>query len=301
MITIAGACMSGLLAARMLRDLNPVVIEQNVGLPNNHSAVLRFRTSTIGDILNIPFRKVQMIKTALAWRNPVADALAYAYKNGGIYRSDRSITSPDNNVVVDRYIAPPNLIAQMADRVEMHYGTEFNVAPKLPPTISTIPMPALMALLEYPNIPKFNYMGGWNLRARIQNSDAYISVLVPSPQQPFSRVSITGDELIIECPGTIQYETDGTVQRAADVLGISTDLISDVELIPQVYAKIQPIDNDVRKHFIWWATDTFNIYSLGRFATWRPALLLDDLVKDVRLIERWLTRNDRYEIAQHRR
>ncbi len=35
-----------------------------------------------------------------------------------------------------------------------------------------------------------------------------------------------------------------------------------------------------------WATDNFNIYSLGRFATWRPGLLLDDLVNDIRVIQK---------------
>ena len=58
------------------------------------------------------------------------------------------------------------------------------------------------------------------------------------------------------------------------------------KLKEQKYAKILPIDNRERKRFIAWATDTHNIYSLGRFATWRPGLLLDDLVHDVRVIQR---------------
>ncbi len=50
--------------------------------------------------------------------------------------------------------------------------------------------------------------------------------------------------------------------------------------------KILPIDEDVRKRFIMWASDKHQVYSLGRFATWRPGLLLDDVVNDVRVIQR---------------
>src|SRR5580765_7012627 len=271
MLTIVGAGMAGLLAARMLRDYDPVIIEKQATIPNNHSAVLRFRTSMIGDILNIPFRKVQMIKSTLEWRNPVADALAYAFKNGGVYRSDRSITT--GTVVSERFIAPHNFIEQMARRCKVQCGVAFEAIMPHNPVISTAPMPALMETLNYPDAPIFDYIEGWNIKAHVPNCDAYVSMIVPAPNMPFSRVSITGDELIVECT----HEPDGKVAAlAAQLLGLNQ--IDSVEVHKQTYAKIQPIDNDVRKHFIWWATDKYNIYSLGRFATWRPGLLLDDLV-----------------------
>jgi hypothetical protein len=34
-----------------------------------------------------------------------------------------------------------------------------------------------------------------------------------------------------------------------------------------------------------WATDEFNIYSLGRFAIWKPHVLLDDVFHDMRKIQ----------------
>ena len=46
------------------------------------------------------------------------------------------------------------------------------------------------------------------------------------------------------------------------------------------------MDEKIRKSFIVRATKDFGIYSLGRFATWRPGLLLDDCVKDIRVITR---------------
>ena len=35
-----------------------------------------------------------------------------------------------------------------------------------------------------------------------------------------------------------------------------------------------------------WASEKFGIYSFGRFATWRPGLLLDDLIHDLTVIRR---------------
>jgi hypothetical protein len=53
----------------------------------------------------------------------------------------------------------------------------------------------------------------------------------------------------------------------------------------QPYAKIVSISDRARKKFMVWATDNHNVYSLGRFATWRPGLLMDDVVNDVRVIQ----------------
>jgi hypothetical protein len=92
-----------------------------------------------------------------------------------------------------------------------------------------------------------------------------------------------------------------TLTIATDILGISIDRLSNITKVEQKYFKILPIDNDERKRFIAWATDNFNIYSLGRYATWRPSLLLDDLVQDIRLIEKWGLLSDKYDLNQQRR
>jgi hypothetical protein len=279
---IVGAGMAGLLAARMLSHRKPVVWETQKALPNNHSAVLRFRTSQVGDILGIPFKRVNMIKDTLHWRNPIADSLAYSYKNSGSYRSD--------------------LISQMAEGVKIEFGREYD--PNDPHVrgsnvISTIPMPALMELLDYDMGPDFNYREGWTLTALVRDCDAYVSLLVPAPEDPISRVSITGNQMIIELAREPVATPTGTAWDAARKLGIETDVVYGVgELRRQTYNKIIPIDDESRKRFMLWATNNCHVYSLGRFATWRPGLLLDDLVKDVRLIDKW-TRSSGYDMAVH--
>jgi hypothetical protein len=297
MTTIIGAGLAGLLAGNMLRHRSPLIVERQSALPNNHSAVLRFRSPIVGDTLNIPFRKVTMIKTHLPWKNPVADALAYSFKNGSQYRSDRSIIS--GTTTADRWIAPPDLISRMAERLDIKYGTPFLFNNKSShPIISTLPMPTLMTLLKYPKQPEFNYVTGVNVKATIADCDAYISLLVPNPDLPISRISITGNELIVELPGKITF-AGLAVSMAADLIGIPPKSCSDIRTYPQHYAKIMPISDEERHAFMFWATDKFNIFSLGRFATWRPGLLMDDLVNDLRRIDHWITAGS-YAIARHR-
>ncbi len=301
-IIIVGAGMAGLLAANMLARHKPIVIEAQPALPNNHSAVLRFGSERVGEVLGIPFKKVQMIKGSIPWLNPVADSLAYAAKCGGVYRSDRSITS--GVTVGDRWIAPPDLIERMAKDLIIDFGHEVSWMDG--PMISTIPMPALMKALDYPDTPDFKYVGGANIRATVMHCDAYVSLYIPDPSVGYNRVSITGDEIIIEYAFPTGGSRDGfnsdmmdnrdkarsEAGLAALALGLNPASLMDVTVTPQRYAKIQPIDDGARKRFMAWATDQHNVFSLGRFATWRPGLLLDDLVHDIRQIEKWI--NDRY-------
>jgi 2-polyprenyl-6-methoxyphenol hydroxylase-like FAD-dependent oxidoreductase len=48
-IVVVGAGMAGLLAGSMLRKDCPLILEARERLPHNHSAVLRFRSSIVGD------------------------------------------------------------------------------------------------------------------------------------------------------------------------------------------------------------------------------------------------------------
>lgn len=301
---IIGAGLAGLLAANILRHRNPLVLEKQLELPNNHSAVLRFRSSIVSDVTGIPFRKVQVIKGTLPWLNPVADSLAYAEKNTGLLRSDRSL--PLSVASVERYIAPPDLIQLLASGLNIRYNHDHIYGSNRSdiPVISTIPMPLLMGFLDYPKIPAFPSISGCNIRAKISNCDAYVSLYTPNPFYPFSRVSLTGDEIIAEIPHVVNLsEVDpDLIFTAAGLLGIDKRRVIGIEIHGQAYAKILPIDEGERTRFIAWATDEHNIYSLGRFACWRPNTLLDDLVQDIRLIERWINNkgSDGYTMRKQR-
>lgn len=284
--------MAGLLAGVMLRHHNPIIIEAQDSLPNNHSAVLRFRSHVVADVLGIPFKKVRMVKAPVAYANPVADALLYSKKNTGVMRSDRSIT--DGMVVADRYIAPADLIARMEKSVDVRYGRDFDFLEENEKVISTIPMPALMQKLAYPRTIKFDYSIGTNIKAKVLNCDAYVSLMVPDPDQAFSRISITGDELIVELPMQFVIDVNGLVneilEQACNFVGIEERDLRDISVHNQKYSKILPIDEDERRAFIHWSsTEKKRAWHLGRFSTWRPNLLLDDLVQDIRRLDRWIS------------
>ena len=312
-VGIIGAGMAGLLAANMMRQFEVTIYEKQDGLPNNHSAVLRFRSSIVGDVLGVPFKKVTMVKSSVPWRNSIADALAYSHKCFDIYRSDRSL--PTSVTTEERFIAPPDLINRMSQGINFRFGAEIHSqALKLngqlkssQAIISTIPMPVLMQLLDYkkPFDCHFLYQEGVNIRATIDKCDAYVSLYIPDPAISFSRISLSGNELIIELQGKDHNPDDHDamddyVYQASHFLGIQNQNVTSVKATKQKYAKIVPISDEVRKDFMYWATDKFNIYSLGRYATWRPKLLLDDLVQDVRKIAGWAMRNDRYGAAKER-
>lgn len=313
-VNIIGAGLAGLLAGNMLRH-RATILEKQSSLPNNHRALLRFRTGIFGQVLGIPFKKVRMVKAVYgANSNPIKSELDYARKTTGQLRSDRSL--PVGVVKEDRYVAPDNLIEQMAACCDIRYGVGFEDCDKDltgkvsrkdddPPLISTIPMPDLMELLEYPKRSgaQFKSMPGSVITADIKNCDAYATYYFPDTQHALYRASITGSKLILEIANRDGDDDESFIGNTAiyyaKIFGVHGTELHNVEHHKMKYAKILPIDEDIRKDFMHWATVNYNIYSLGRFATWRPGLLLDDLVNDVSLISRWIMKGGKYHAARH--
>lgn len=284
-INIIGAGLAGLLAANMLRRHKVTILEKQTELPNNHHAVLRFRTPKIGEVLGIPFKKVLMIKTYVPYMNLVADSLSYSKKCTGMYKSDRSITEGD--VIDVRYVAPSFLIEEMAEDVDIVLNCKFRITDGKIPIISTIPMPLLMTILNYKCKEIFSHMPGIVFTGTIKDCDAYISVLFPG-LEPYSRATITGDNLMVEFPNRDEIPESIDLACIYQHLGLYSAIVLDGKFKKQQYFKIIEIDETERKKFLRWATVHHNIYSLGRYATWRPKLLLDDLVEDINKIEGWM-------------
>ena len=302
---IIGAGMAGLLAGGMIRDRVVTILEAAPSLPNNHSAVLRFRTSAVGDALDIPFKKVKMMKTVDSWRNPVADALSYSMKTNGTATLRSAISAKGE--ISERFIGPINLIEQMSQRIkgkiEYEQKITYDDLENLEfPIISTIPMPTMMKLTQYEDVPEFKYVHGYNINCTVHNADAYVSVYVPDRKETFNRVSLTGDKLTIEVSlphidleaikHTVMMISDresmmaDMIKRALAHLGLDDARWYNPKVSIQQYSKILPIEERKRKEFIMWLTEEWGIYSLGRFATWRPGLLMDDVVNDVRVIRK---------------
>lgn len=308
--TIIGAGMAGLLAAAILRDECDGIVEQQGSLPNNHSALLRFRSSIVGDTVNIPFNKVKVMKSSVPHTgNAVGDAVAYSLKTNGRAELRSSISAKSE--IEERYIAPPDFIKQLAGKVTAPISFNSTYQPgTVEPVISTIPMPVMMMLLGWHDTPEFHSVPGFTIQARLRNCDVCGTIYFPGPES-YYRASITNDLLIVEFASpnadmeSVNRTVTNMVRHPKEIADVVADVLKHFGMpgrsavaVPEVkasrYAKIQPINDNVRKRFILWASEKHNVYSLGRFATWRPGLLLDDVVNDVRVIQK-IARTNSYE------
>lgn len=316
--------MAGLLAASMLRRLRPVVYERQTLLPDNHGALLRFRSDLVARETGMPFRQVRVLKAVksggrLRPVSTLADANLYSYKVTGAVEP-RSVL---DLAPCDRYIAPPDFLRGLANGADITYGREMTGQDlfelRLPSdddaVISTIPMPVLMQIAGWQNPPRFDYRPVWSVALDFVDPrvDVYQTIYYPEPEVPYYRASMTGARLILEYTSDPQLlppvEHRATTTTLNAILSHVRAVTDDFGLpkVPggeyiihepkrQEYGKLLPLSDRARQEFILAMTDTYNVYSVGRFATWRQ-ILLDDVVEDVRAVERMITQRSSY----HRR
>lgn len=307
---ILGAGMSGLLAAHMLRRHNPYILEIAPELPNNHAALLRFRTDKVAKETGIKFKKVWVQKAVMGLdgkltSNPsIKEQNLYSFKvSSGI--AGRSI---GNLTAGERFIAPEDFISQLAKDIEIHYSTTISDlgnrenAHDRKPLISTIPMNSLMNMVGWDDVPEFKYNEIVTITADIvDHCDIYQTIYYPCLEKECYRASITGNKLIIECVVKCEQDKEKFTEYAADKLiqYVLYDFVShkikinNMKVKYQKYGKLINSTGRAGKQFVLAMTDLNNIYSLGRFATWRQ-ILMDDVVEDVKFIERLIEDKDNY-------
>lgn len=324
-MNIYGAGMAGLLAAIALRRFNPTIFEAQSELPNNHAALLRFRSDIASQATRIPFKRVQVNKL-VSHAGKLYDKPNLKLSNMYSQKVTKKVMgrSINNLDPVTRYIAPPDFINQMASGVNIEYNKPLTReilraragqgAPE--PIISTIPMNILMDMVDWPDKPEFEFATIWSVWGEFEEPvcDVYQTVYFPDYTDPYYRISITGKQFIaeyIEDPSTHYSEGSGSINDFPASHNMFEDLAAviarefgihsfrmrgELEVKEQKYGKLIPIPERQRKEFIMYMTDKFGIYSLGRFATWRQ-LLLDDIVEDVEVIEDLIDHRDNYSRA----
>lgn len=305
---IYGAGMSGLLAAHMLRRFEPVVHEAAESLPNNHAALLRFRTDAVSRETGIPFKKVWVQKAVmgldgkLTTKPTIQEQNLYSLKVTGTLQS-RSI---GNLEPCERYIAPEDFISQLAKGLNIRYGCALkDVCDYDGAKISTIPMNILMDIADWKNKPEFRYSEIITITADITgcDSDIYQTIYHPDPSALIYRTSITGNKLIIEMVADKEIENmelfeENSFVAIQSARGCLRKFVADIEIgnvkaKRQKYGKLINSTGRAGREFMMAMTDLHGIYSVGRFATWRQ-LLMDDVVKDIRIVERMIEDRDSY-------
>lgn len=294
--TIVGAGLAGLIAAHAWPQAQ--VLEAAARPRAGHRALLRFRTEAVGRLTGIEFRRVTVRKGLWAegeFRAPsIRWANMYAQKVMGDGRlvGERSIWKLDT---VERFIAPDNLYEQLIDAVgsRIHWNTNasFGTGQLL---VSTAPLPVVLRALEITAPVEFPRAGIRVTRWRVRGADVFQTVYFPERCLGVYRASITGDVLIAESTAPLDEADIAEIERA---FGLRMEECELLEAVEQKFGKIAPIDDAVRKQLLFRLTHEHNIYSLGRFATWRN-LLLDDVVDDVTAIKKLLKANSAYDVRK---
>ena len=295
---IVGAGLAGLIAAHAWPQA-PILEAASAPRPG-HRALLRFRSEAVANLTGIEFRRVRVRKGIWAEGRFAAPAICwanqYAQKVVGRLAGERSIWNVE---AVDRFVAPETFYEQLIEavghRVSWETPAVFNPSPvegeHRPLLISTAPLPVVLSAVgiqapcEFPRAPI--RVTRW----RVPGADVFQTVYFPERSLSVYRASITGETLIVE---SVMEPDEVDLLEVERAFGIDLNECELLESVEQKYGKIAPIDDATRKGMLFRLTHEHNIYSLGRFATWRN-VLLDDVVEDISVIKRLLTSRTAYD------
>tara|TARA_R110000765_G_scaffold33844_1_gene77160 strand:+ start:903 stop:1844 length:942 start_codon:yes stop_codon:yes gene_type:complete len=310
---ILGAGMSGLLAGQHFRTHNPKIIERQDCIPNNHAALLRFRTKIIQSETKIRLKEVKVQKMINYKENHFTESNLF-FNN--LYSQKVILGRTESRSIGDlkdctRYIAPDDFIDRLSHGLNIIFGEEANrhvedqISNPENPMISTIPMKILAEMLDYDlnedlktipiKVVNFELSGA--------SFDIYQTVYYPNPTLPFYRISITGSRVIAEFHKSVPYsksewDTEEKIfQNLYHFLEIDFGIVDfsakDLVIKTQHHGKLINCDPNVRKKFLRFITHKYNIYCLGRWGTHRQ-ILMDDVVNDLNVIDNMIS-SDRYE------
>lgn len=279
--------MAGLIAAHAFPRLE--IVEASTGPQQTHNALLRFRSDIVGRLVGIDFRCVRVHKGI--WygskfvRPSIRIANMYSLKCTEAMIGDRSVWNVETT---DRWVAPEDFYDRLIDsagrRINWGVGASFDSAG---PLINTAPLPvALKATGIAFNAEEFQRAPIMVKRWRVPNADIFQTIYFPAPHHGLYRASITGDLLIAEFISSPSSNEDLWRMDLNDAFGAPlTEIAEPIDDVEQQFGKIIPLTDDVRRSYLHHLTAHHDIYSLGRFATWRN-LLLDDLVHDIDVVKR---------------
>jgi hypothetical protein len=291
-VIIIGAGIAGALARGYFASFAPQVYEAKATPEKTHKAIMRFRDMSIGYALGISLEKVEIHKAIYYQGNfvnlsPMVSNLYSKKVSQGIFsRSIQSIEPVERYLAKDDYTIPSVNYSKNLERVEPNKcffadGTavEYDFC------ISTIPITVMakaagiqLDVTKAKNFPIC--VARYPVKCK---SDVFQTIYFPDLNMPTYRVSLERQTLIVEALGEQKPNLDdGEVLKA---FGMQAADLGEPECGIQPMGKIVEMDDAKRRQVIVELTEKFNIYSLGRYATWRN-ITADVLLKDLEIISK---------------
>lgn len=290
--------MAGLLAGHAWPQAD--ILEAAPAPREVHKALLRFRSDAVSRLTGIEFRRVRVHKGI--WSRDefvkpnIRVANGYAQKVLGFDRvtGDRSIWNIDS---VERFIAPEDLYERLLETVQSRITWDVShgfLARGF--KINTAPLPIALSECKINTGASFQKASVRVRRWRIPHADVFQTIYFPDLWHTLYRASITKDLLIAEFSEGEDEDEDQWMSEMCRAFNIRFDEIAEpLEDTHQKYGKIEPISDATRKDLLFRLTNEHQIFSLGRFATWRN-ILLDDVVDDISVIKRIVRNYAPYEV-----
>jgi len=302
-IAIIGAGISGLIAEGAFSKIPGSTItifdpKHDSDPLSEHKAVMRLRDTRIIDYVNCKIDKVKVYKAV--------------YHNGRLYDkpnlllnnmyslkvyeslSERSLSTLG---IVDRYIISDitrqGMGTRMASAVcdiydkQLHFdkasSQQYDIC------ISTIPMFSILNLVGKSSDDygvKFSWTPICITKMNLSiKSDVHQTVYFTDQREevPY-RITVEGSKIIAEATSEFDVDSVYDCLRSAFGIGYSEIYEESVTTSIQNMGKLEPISDDIRRKIMMDLTDEFNVYSFGRFATWRP-LRIDQTLDDIEKIK----------------
>ena len=298
--TIIGAGLAGLMSACVFKDAS--IIDAMPEPKESHKALLRFRDESVSILTGIPFKKVQVYKEVFEdgkclpyCTNRAANLYAQKVTGNIAGRSIRNLES------VARYVAPDDFYEQLLGRFKdrIAWGTPLDsgfvraCVDNGHVLVNTAPLGIITKTIGVEVVGDFSFDKKAIHVDRYllpEGSDVYQTVYFPEQNTSIYRASITGRMLIIESIGGVVPHDGLTEVRSA--FGIWKVKLEPLGSVDQKYGKIVDLPREVREAVLHELSNKYNIFSVGRFATWRN-ILLDDVVNDIYTVDR-LVRSSGY-------
>lgn len=325
-VLVIGAGFAGTIIGNMFSQQGKDVSVIDIGKgDNNHFAIMRFRDPQVGRPLGVNLRDV-LVEKAVYWNHQIHYHADIRMKNSYSLKTYGSLgyRSLGELGVVKRYLIDGKFSryrhtmwdcspTEFGETNGMHWcsfdanqsyrNTDPSIVERVccyyKYCVSTIPLPKLAELLPDISFPGKEFRATPIYVTRIKLNDnvhSKVNQTIYFPEDSFSayRVSLEENTLIIE---SVEPEVHTVTPSDADELteilgafGLSKCQIGQHLMagpFTQRLGKLSDVDDNVRRKVIYNITDKHSIFSLGRFAIWKP-IRADQLIEDAEKVLRMI-------------